>query len=248
MGDKMFDLKDKVVLITGATGGIGGAIARKMKESGATVIVSGRNTQKMDAEFDDSYVKIPCDLASEDGATKLVASAIEKCGRLDVLVNNAGITADTLLMRMTDEQFDNVLNTLTYIIDNVNDNDDSFYDKFEPENNAEIYKNSKKKDFGYLRRLRSNVHIIIINLFELKGDNLTELRQKRLLTSGGENDYDILKSINKKGKKMKKGDENLIHQINDAKLQVENLDKKAQMEEQLLKYNGGIGNNPEYNR
>ena len=66
-----------------------------------------------------------------------------------------------------------------------------------------------------------------------------------MLTSGGENDYDILKSINKKGKKIKKGDENLIHQINDAKLQVENLDKKAQMEEQLLKYNGGIGNNPE---
>ena len=80
------------------------------------------------------------------------------------------------------EVFDNVLNTLTYIIDNVNDNDDSFYDKFEPENNAEIYKNSKKKDFGCFRRLRSNVHIIIINLFELKGDNLTEFRQKEIFS------------------------------------------------------------------
>ena len=107
----MFDLTDKVVLITGATGGIGGAIARKMKQAGATIIVSGRNAAKMDDEFDDSYIKIPCDLASDDGAGQLVSTAIEKCGRLDVLVNNAGITADTLLMRMTDEQFDNVINT-----------------------------------------------------------------------------------------------------------------------------------------
>jgi 3-oxoacyl-[acyl-carrier protein] reductase len=61
----MFELKDKVVLITGATGGIGGAIARKMKEAGATVVVSGRNTAKLDSEFDDSYVKIPADLSAE---------------------------------------------------------------------------------------------------------------------------------------------------------------------------------------
>lgn len=107
----MFELKDKVVLITGATGGIGGAIARKMKDAGATVIVSGRNTQKMDAEFDDSFVKIPCDLGVAGAEEKLISDAIAKCGRIDVLVNNAGITADTLLMRMTDEQFDNVMNT-----------------------------------------------------------------------------------------------------------------------------------------
>ena len=107
----MFDLTNKVVLITGATGGIGGAIARKMRAAGATVIVSGRTAKKLDSDFDDEYVKIPCDLAVNDGAEKLVASAIEKCGRIDVLVNNAGITADTLLMRMTDEQFDNVINT-----------------------------------------------------------------------------------------------------------------------------------------
>ena len=98
-------------LITGATGGIGGAIARKMREAGATVVISGRNTAKMDAEFDDSYIKIPCDLASDGGAVELVMDTIEKCGKLDILVNNAGITADTLLMRMTDEQFDNVINT-----------------------------------------------------------------------------------------------------------------------------------------
>ena len=107
----MFDLSGKVVLITGATGGIGGAIARKMKEAGAKVVVSGRNVAKMNTEFDDSYVKIPCDLASEGGAVELVMNTIEQCGKLDILVNNAGITADTLLMRMTDEQFDNVINT-----------------------------------------------------------------------------------------------------------------------------------------
>ncbi|MBP3397402.1 MAG: 3-oxoacyl-[acyl-carrier-protein] reductase [Alphaproteobacteria bacterium] len=107
----MFDLSGKVVLITGATGGIGGAIAKKMKQAGATVVVSGRNTAKMDAEFGDEYIKIPCDLASEGGAVELVMDTIEKAGKIDVLVNNAGITRDTLIMRMTDEQFDDVINT-----------------------------------------------------------------------------------------------------------------------------------------
>ena len=74
----MFELKNKVVLITGATGGIGGAIARKMKDAGATVVVSGRNVAKLNSEFDDSYVKIPCDLAQEGAAVELVMYAIEK--------------------------------------------------------------------------------------------------------------------------------------------------------------------------
>lgn len=107
----MFDLTDKVVLITGATGGIGGAIAHKMKEVGATVVVTGRSMDKLNAQFDDGYVKIASDLASDNAAAELVADAIAKCGKIDVLVNNAGITQDTLLMRMTDEQFDNVINT-----------------------------------------------------------------------------------------------------------------------------------------
>ena len=107
----MFDLTGKVALITGATGGIGGAIAHKMKEAGATVVVSGRNVAKMNAEFDDSYIKIPCDLATDGGAVELMMNTIDKCGKIDILVNNAGITNDTLLMRMTDEQFDDVLNT-----------------------------------------------------------------------------------------------------------------------------------------
>ena len=107
----MFDLSGKVALITGATGGIGGAIARKMKEAGATVVVSGRNVAKMNAEFGDDYIKIPCDLAAEGGAVELVMNTIEQAGKIDILVNNAGITKDTLLMRMSDEQFDDVINT-----------------------------------------------------------------------------------------------------------------------------------------
>lgn len=107
----MFDLSGKVALITGATGGIGGAIARKMKQAGATVVVSGRNIAKLDAEFDDEYIKIPCDLAADGGAVELVMNTIERAGKIDILINNAGITRDTLLMRMTDDQFDEVINT-----------------------------------------------------------------------------------------------------------------------------------------
>ena len=106
----MFELNNKVVLITGATGGIGGAIAQQMKNAGATVVVTGRNIEKLNA-FDDSFVKIQSDLSTDGAAEKLINDTIEKCGRIDVLINNAGITMDTLLMRMTDEQFDNVLNT-----------------------------------------------------------------------------------------------------------------------------------------
>ena len=107
----MFDLNGRVALITGATGGIGGAIARKMKEAGATVVVSGRNTAKLDAEFGDEYIKIPADLSADGGAVELVMNTIEAAGKIDIVVNNAGITKDTLLMRMTDGQFDDVINT-----------------------------------------------------------------------------------------------------------------------------------------
>lgn len=106
----MFDLTNKVVLITGATGGIGGEIANQMKAAGATVVVTGRDTDKL-SKFDDSFVKIVADLSADDAAEKLINDTIEKAGHIDVLINNAGITNDTLLMRMSDEQFDNVVNT-----------------------------------------------------------------------------------------------------------------------------------------
>ena len=107
----MFDLTGKVALITGATGGIGVEIAKKMKQAGATVVVSGRNVAKMDAEFGDEYIKIPADLATDGAAVELVMDTIERAGKIDILINNAGITRDTLMMRMTDEQFDEVINT-----------------------------------------------------------------------------------------------------------------------------------------
>lgn len=106
----MFELKDKVVLITGATGGIGGAIAEQMKKAGATVVVTGRNLEKLSC-FGDDFIKIQSDLSVDGAADKLINDTIAATGRIDVLVNNAGITKDTLLMRMTDEQFDDVLNT-----------------------------------------------------------------------------------------------------------------------------------------
>ena len=107
----MFDLKDKVVLITGATGGIGGAIARQMKQAGANVVVTGRSAEKLNESFGDDFVKIAADLSDDGMAEKLINDTIEKTGRIDVLINNAGITADTLLMRMSDEQFDQVIDT-----------------------------------------------------------------------------------------------------------------------------------------
>ena len=107
----MFDLTNKVVLITGATGGIGGEIAKQMKNAGATVVVSGRNSDKLNKDFDKDFIKIVSDLSVDDAAEKLISDTIEQAGHLDILVNNAGITKDTLLMRMSDEQFDDVINT-----------------------------------------------------------------------------------------------------------------------------------------
>lgn len=107
----MFDLTNKVVLITGATGGIGGEIAKQMKNAGATVVVSGRNSEKLNKDFGNNFIKIVSDLSVDGAAEKLINDTIEKTGRIDILINNAGITKDTLMMRMTDEQFDDVINT-----------------------------------------------------------------------------------------------------------------------------------------
>ncbi len=107
----MFSLENKVVLITGATGGIGASIAQKMKENGAKVVITGRNEKKLNEEFDDSFIKIVKDISKENNADSLIQETIEKTGKIDILVNNAGITKDTLLMRMSDEMFDDVINT-----------------------------------------------------------------------------------------------------------------------------------------
>jgi len=108
----MFDLTDRTALVTGATGGIGGAIARALHRQGAAVAVSGRQTDKLEklaVELGNRIHVLPCDLADRAAVAGLVDGSIAKLGRLDILVNNAGLTKDNLLMVMKDEQWDQVI-------------------------------------------------------------------------------------------------------------------------------------------
>jgi 3-oxoacyl-[acyl-carrier protein] reductase len=109
----MFSLEGKTALVTGATGGIGGAIARAFHAQGATVAVSGRQVEKLEAlkaELGERIVVCPCDLAAKDQVAKLIDEAVKAVGgRLDILVNNAGLTRDNLFMVMKDEQWDDVI-------------------------------------------------------------------------------------------------------------------------------------------
>jgi len=109
----MFDLNGKVVLITGATGGIGKSIARKMREKGAKLILSGTRQDVLNnivSEFGNEAKGIVTDLNDKDDIISLADEA-EKCfGQIDVLINNAGITADNLFMRMKDEDWEKVIN------------------------------------------------------------------------------------------------------------------------------------------
>src|SRR5262245_35423836 len=108
----MFELVDKTALITGATGGLGGAIARALHRQGATVAISGRQLDKLEglaAELGSRVAVCPCDLARKEEVSKLIDAAIAKLGRLDILVNNAGLTRDNLFMVMKDEQWDEVI-------------------------------------------------------------------------------------------------------------------------------------------
>jgi 3-oxoacyl-[acyl-carrier protein] reductase len=108
----MFELTDKTALVTGATGGIGGAIARALHKQGVTVAVSGRQQDKLDklaAELGSKVHVCPCDLGNKAQVAKLIDEATAKLGRLDILVNNAGLTKDNLFMVMKDEQWDEVI-------------------------------------------------------------------------------------------------------------------------------------------
>lgn len=109
----MFDLTGKTALVTGATGGIGGAIARQLHKQGATVAISGRQVEKLEAlkaDLGDRCVVVPCDLGKKDQVAKLIDEAVKALGgRLDILVNNAGLTKDNLFMVMKDEQWDEVI-------------------------------------------------------------------------------------------------------------------------------------------
>lgn len=108
----MFELKEKCALVTGATGGIGEAIARMLHQAGATVAISGRQTDKLDALAKDLGERVhvtPCDLGNREQVAGLIDAATKAMGKLDILVNNAGLTKDNLFMVMKDEQWDDVI-------------------------------------------------------------------------------------------------------------------------------------------
>jgi 3-oxoacyl-[acyl-carrier protein] reductase len=108
----MFDLTGKTVLVTGATGGIGGAIAKALHAQGATVGISGRNEDKLNAlasELGERVHILPADLSSSEAVADLVKRAGDAMERIDILVNNAGLTRDGLSMRMKDEDWQQVV-------------------------------------------------------------------------------------------------------------------------------------------
>lgn len=109
----MFDLTGKTALVTGATGGIGGQIAKVLAANGAEVIITGRNETALNelAKALGAKAKvIACDLSKQSEVESLIAKAEEKAGKVDILINNAGLTKDTLMMRMKTEDWDEVLN------------------------------------------------------------------------------------------------------------------------------------------
>ena len=109
----MFDIEGKVVLLTGATGGIGRSIAKKMKKKGARIILSGTRQNVLDelsSELGEDTKAIATDLTSKESILSLAKEAETIFGHIDVLINNAGITADNLFIRMKDEEWENVIN------------------------------------------------------------------------------------------------------------------------------------------
>ncbi len=108
----MFDLSGKCALVTGASGGIGRAIAVQLKGQGAVVGLSGTRVEALQAlasELGEGAHVVPADLSTEEGAAQLIADATQAMGGIDILVNNAGLTRDTLAMRMKDEDWQTVL-------------------------------------------------------------------------------------------------------------------------------------------
>lgn len=108
----MFDLTGKGALVTGATGGIGEAIARGLRAQGANVVISGTREEKLKelaADIGEGVHPFSCNLHDREAIGKLAEKAEEAVGQIDILVNNAGITRDNLYMRMTDEEWDDVI-------------------------------------------------------------------------------------------------------------------------------------------
>ena len=108
----MYDLNDKSALVTGASGGIGSAIARKLHAAGAKVALSGTRQEPLERlaeELGERAYILPCNLSDMAAVEVLPKQAIETLGSLDILVNNAGITRDNLFMRMSDEEWQSVI-------------------------------------------------------------------------------------------------------------------------------------------
>jgi len=109
----MFDLTGMTALVTGASGGLGSAIAKALAGQGARLAVSGSNVEKLEAfraSLGGDHVALPCNLSDGAAVDQLVPQAVEALGgKLDILINNAGVTRDNLLMRMKDEEFEEVI-------------------------------------------------------------------------------------------------------------------------------------------
>ncbi len=108
----MFDLTGKAALVTGASGGIGGAIAAALHGAGATVALSGTRVDPLDAlasALGERAHVLPCNLSDEAAVEALPKQAAEAMGGVDILVNNAGITRDNLFMRMSDDEWQSVI-------------------------------------------------------------------------------------------------------------------------------------------
>lgn len=108
----MFDLTGKTALVTGASGGIGGEIARALHGAGATVGLSGTRVEPLEAlagELGERAHVLPCNLSDPEAVDALPKQAVETMGSVDILVNNAGITRDQIFMRMSDEEWQSVI-------------------------------------------------------------------------------------------------------------------------------------------
>ena len=108
----MFDLSGMTALVTGASGGIGSAIARALAAQGARLALSGSNVEKLQAfraELGGDHVALSCNLGDAAAVDALVPQAVEALGKLDILVNNAGVTRDNLAMRMKDDEWEQVI-------------------------------------------------------------------------------------------------------------------------------------------
>ena len=113
----MFNLKDKIALVTGASGGIGASIASALHKQGAQVCITGTNQDKLNQINRDAsmaYNQIICDLSNREDLKSLIPNTEKEIGPIDILINNAGVTRDQLAMRMQDELWDKVMQINLY--------------------------------------------------------------------------------------------------------------------------------------